>query len=380
MKWLAAGLAAVASTQAGAAPSPSPAPTETERTAELSPAQKSAERQSRPLWLYGAVGGGYVNDSGTEFQNALDGPAYDLGLVLSYKTTNWVYDLGAFWMSSSVSGNLPGLVPANVQTRSAMIELSPRYRLSPNWDIGPTVQTLFGTDTNFDINNGSNTPAFFLGLKASYEIPTDALDVRFTLSAAPDLSVSGRTVWMFLGGIQFGLPLSSGEKPAPAPKPTPTPTPVATLAVPQKELRLTLPPKLIYFKTASWQLTDRAKQMLRKIGELLAKNDLAWGSLEISGHTDERGTYAYNLKLSQRRSDSVIEQIGRGGARPSKMKMEAFAFTRPAVQGKTEAAFAQNRRVELVFKNVSNPGLIEREITRIVREQPAGGREKIPNQ
>jgi outer membrane protein OmpA-like peptidoglycan-associated protein len=154
-------------------------------------------------------------------------------------------------------------------------------------------------------------------------------------------------------------------------------------AIAKAELRVSLSPKVVYFNTASARMGANAKRIVREIGAFLAKNDAAWGALEISGHTDSRGSYKYNLNLSDKRSQAVMEDLARGGARPSKIKAEAFAFTRPVATGKDKASLAQNRRVELVFKNVSDPNLIEKEIRKIVEGETnmvkAKKVEKIPS-
>ncbi len=69
-------------------------------------------------------------------------------------------------------------------------------------------------------------------------------------------------------------------------------------------------------------------------------------SVVIEGHTDERGTTAYNLALGNRRADSVrayLVDLGVGAA----LKTVSFGKELPLVSGAGEEAWSQNRRAEL---------------------------------
>jgi len=336
------------------------------------------ERQARPLWFYGSIGAGYGSAQGSEFGNNPDGTALMLGGVVAYKIPQFVFDGGVYWQQVSLSGTLPSGQSLNIKTRSGLAELSPRYRVSQVFDIGPVAYTSFGTNTNFSATSDGSDTAVFAGLKANYEIPGELLNLRLTAAGARDVTISNRDVYMITAGIQIGLPLTPG-KPYRAPAPAPV---VIAKAAPERpivkaELRLSLSPKVVYFNTASAKMGANAQRIVREIGAFLSQNDDNWGALEISGHTDSRGSYKYNMKLSDNRSQTVIEDLARGGARPSKIKAESYAFTRPVATGKDSSSLAQNRRVELIFKNVSNPDLIEKEIKRIVEGQTVTKEKKV---
>src|SRR5204862_6239001 len=68
----------------------------------------------------------------------------------------------------------------------------------------------------------------------------------------------------------------------------------------------------------------------------------------VEGHTDAVGSDAYNMKLSQRRADTVRDYMVKNGITPSRIKTEAFGKTRPIASNKTAEGRAQNRRVEIV--------------------------------
>ncbi len=66
----------------------------------------------------------------------------------------------------------------------------------------------------------------------------------------------------------------------------------------------------------------------------------------IEGHTDERGTRAYNLALGERRANSVKRYLTTLGIQPTRVSTVSFGEERPAVTGSTEYAWALNRRAQ----------------------------------
>ena len=70
--------------------------------------------------------------------------------------------------------------------------------------------------------------------------------------------------------------------------------------------------------------------------------------LKLEGNTDERGTREYNIGLGERRAQAVRRALMLQGVAESQLTTVSFGAERPAVEGDDEAAWAQNRRVELV--------------------------------
>jgi peptidoglycan-associated lipoprotein len=71
--------------------------------------------------------------------------------------------------------------------------------------------------------------------------------------------------------------------------------------------------------------------------------------LKLEGNTDERGTREYNIGLGERRAQAVRRALMLQGVPESQLTTVSFGAARPAVEGDDEAAWAQNRRVELVY-------------------------------
>ncbi|MFN5003744.1 MAG: OmpA family protein [Bacteroidota bacterium] len=71
--------------------------------------------------------------------------------------------------------------------------------------------------------------------------------------------------------------------------------------------------------------------------------------IELTGHTDERGSEQYNLDLSLARVEAVAEYLISKGIDPTRFKLIGEGKRRPLSMGKDEAAHALNRRVEIRF-------------------------------
>jgi OmpA-OmpF porin, OOP family len=69
--------------------------------------------------------------------------------------------------------------------------------------------------------------------------------------------------------------------------------------------------------------------------------------VEVSGHASNVGTPAYNMALSQRRSDAVADVlVTQYGIDRSRVQSVGYGVTKPRAAGNTAAAHAVNRRIE----------------------------------
>jgi len=72
--------------------------------------------------------------------------------------------------------------------------------------------------------------------------------------------------------------------------------------------------------------------------------------VRLEGHADERGTREYNLALGERRANNIMNFLIVNGASRSQIETVSYGEERPSVNGQTEAAYARNRRVEVVTR------------------------------
>lgn len=103
--------------------------------------------------------------------------------------------------------------------------------------------------------------------------------------------------------------------------------------------------KMIYFKTASSDLVEASKQSLDVIAQYL--NNVT-GTYEIQGHTDDVGNDANNMKLSQKRAQSVVDYLISKGVNGSRLKAVGYGESAPKFDNKTADGRAQNRRIEII--------------------------------
>ena len=69
----------------------------------------------------------------------------------------------------------------------------------------------------------------------------------------------------------------------------------------------------------------------------------------LEGHTDERGSREYNIGLGERRGNAVYSALQAAGANSSQLTVVSYGEERPLCTESTEACWAQNRRVEIVY-------------------------------
>lgn len=106
--------------------------------------------------------------------------------------------------------------------------------------------------------------------------------------------------------------------------------------------------KVVYFDFDSYTVRDDARPVIDANAKVLAANKAK--KLAVEGHTDERGGREYNLSLGQKRAEAVVRALTLAGATDGQLEATSFGKERPAMAGSDEAAYAKNRRVELVAR------------------------------
>jgi outer membrane protein OmpA-like peptidoglycan-associated protein len=103
----------------------------------------------------------------------------------------------------------------------------------------------------------------------------------------------------------------------------------------------------IYFDTGESVVKPESEPALVEIAKLLDRN--TGMKVYVVGHTDSSGTIDYNMDLSRRRAQAVVEVLvaGHGVAR-SRLDPHGVGPLVPATSNRTDDGKARNRRVELV--------------------------------
>ena len=112
-------------------------------------------------------------------------------------------------------------------------------------------------------------------------------------------------------------------------------------------IKVTMKENMVNFGFDSSDLTSAAKANLDKLAQVL-KNNMDT-NINIYGHTDSKGTDAYNLSLSERRAAAVKNYLVSQGVSAGRMFTMGVGEKEPVASNDTDAGRAENRRVEFAI-------------------------------
>ena len=103
----------------------------------------------------------------------------------------------------------------------------------------------------------------------------------------------------------------------------------------------------IYFDFNKADIKPESDPTLEQIAQLLKRS--SGMKLLVVGHTDNVGTFPFNLELSQRRAAATVSALAaRYGIAKDRLTPVGVSFASPVATNKTDDGRAKNRRVELV--------------------------------
>jgi len=105
--------------------------------------------------------------------------------------------------------------------------------------------------------------------------------------------------------------------------------------------------RVVYFDFDSSEIKGAGTDVVAAHAKYLASH--AAIRVRLEGHTDERGSREYNIGLGERRAQAVRRALLLQGAIDAQISTVSYGEERPAVSGHDEAAWAKNRRVEIVY-------------------------------
>jgi len=105
---------------------------------------------------------------------------------------------------------------------------------------------------------------------------------------------------------------------------------------------------VVYFEFDQSDIQAEFNELLAAHGEYLANT--AGAQVRLEGHADETGSREYNIGLGERRAQSVRRVLLLQGAATEQLTTVSFGEERPAAFGSDDESYAQNRRVELVYR------------------------------
>lgn len=118
------------------------------------------------------------------------------------------------------------------------------------------------------------------------------------------------------------------------------------------------------FQFGKAEIKKESLPYLDKVADTLlkAKN---W-TLEIQGHTDDKGSDKYNLTLSQNRADSVKKYLVSKGVSADTITATGFGESQPLVPNDSDANREKNRRVEFKITKPNNEVITTEDISTVV--------------
>ena len=105
--------------------------------------------------------------------------------------------------------------------------------------------------------------------------------------------------------------------------------------------------RVVYFDFDSSEIKGSGTDVVAAHAKFLARHSDQ--RVRLEGHTDERGSREYNIGLGERRAQAVRRALLLQGASDAQISTVSYGEERPAVPGHDEAAWAKNRRVEIVY-------------------------------
>ncbi|MEQ1797552.1 MAG: OmpA family protein, partial [Lacibacter sp.] len=106
----------------------------------------------------------------------------------------------------------------------------------------------------------------------------------------------------------------------------------------------------VFFDFDKWDLRPESFIELGRVVTLLKENPSI--EIELSAHTDSRGSDEYNIKLSDNRARSAVEYIIAQGIPANRIIHHGYGETKPVATNDTDEGRQLNRRVE--FKILKN--------------------------
>jgi len=149
--------------------------------------------------------------------------------------------------------------------------------------------------------------------------------------------------WRAVGTVGY----SWQPKPPPPAPPPPPPPPQEKVVVTEEQI-ITLEP--IYFDFDKSTIKPVSYPILDQVAKVMT--DRPNMRIRVEGHTDSKGSDAYNQRLSQRRSESVVKYLIKKGIDPSRLEAVGLGESRPIAPNQNPdgtdnpTGRAKNRRTE----------------------------------
>jgi OmpA-OmpF porin, OOP family len=264
--------------------------------------------------------------------------------------------------NNSIAGGLKGIVDFalgdRVQTslnlgylaRDRVVIVNTEVDDMFTYGLGVSVRTVKNwMDVMAEVYGSANVTNFF-GKEAETPLEIDA-GMRFNLPKPEGLQLTaGGGVGLTFGygtpdyrvilGVSYLKP-----RRVELPPPPPPPQEEAVAKVAKQKIVIT---KTIHFEFDKAVIRPISFRILDAVVDIMKQNpDIK--KVRVEGHTDSKGSDAYNIKLSQRRSNAVREYLIAHGVEADRLVAVGYGESRPVADNNTAEGRARNRRVEFTI-------------------------------
>lgn len=274
------------------------------------------------------------------------------------------FNLGefAFTANTTPAGSLAGTIKLQGLNLDVVGILPMSERFSAFGRVGLTYteakDTFRGTGavTVTNPNPEKSEANYKVGLGLQYDFtPSLGLRTEWERYRVNDAVGNKGDVDMYTIGLVY---IFGAQKPAPKAE-TPPPAPVAPVAAPAPAPVLVIVPIVartqqycsildIQFEINQKTVQREAEEKIDKVGIFMRKYPSTTAVIE--GHSDEVGTTAANMKLSEQRAQGVVDYlVNRGGIARSRLQAVGYGETRPIADNQTEIGKRLNRRINAII-------------------------------
>lgn len=215
--------------------------------------------------------------------------------------------------------------------------LGVNYHFHRRWAV---IAEGFGSTTFANLFAEVNSP-----LEAGAGIRHIFGDSGFSLDAAGNAGIiDGAASPRFRGMLTLGW-ASPAKEPRPIPEPRIEGNKIVLLGA------IFFDTNKATIKAISYPVLDDVVDVLQKHPEITL--------VEVQGHTDNRASDSYNLKLSQARSESTVDYLVQKGIDRSRLQPKGYGESQPIATNDTAEGMSQNRRTEFVILSTTDPAIIQ---------------------
>ncbi|MDE2235805.1 MAG: OmpA family protein [Gammaproteobacteria bacterium] len=296
----------------------------------------------------------YVWPDSSEHTNSGGGWQLDFGKPI---TENWNLELGVLDYDLNFKNNVPGSFHQTEYGVNGLWFFNNRPK-----EFSPFVLLGVGANDQRASGAGSSTKGYgTLGLGFLASPWSWGGAIRFSLQELHTFGNGNFNDLIASIGLQIPLgaapeaappppPPAPEPAPAPQPAPPPPPAPAPAPAAPAPAPAPPPPPKVISlpgveFATNSAHLLPVSQSTLNHAVDVLKDNPDV--EVQVAGYTDNTGKPAYNVTLSQRRAEAVMQYLVDHGIDAGRLSAKGYGQADPLASNTTAAGRAKNRRVEL---------------------------------